>query len=187
MVWRKTRESTTFRALLPVLALALSSALPAVPTTSSAAVPDTATHPTPATSISGPTLGDWSAWGHDLIGTRFAATENTITPANVGRLTEKWAFTFPRLQGVFTGSQPAVVGNTLYVGSSDAKVYALDSVTGATRWSFDLTTVSGPTTSGSNAVRDGLTVSGSTVYFGDSRGYLYALDRMTGALKWATA
>ena len=141
----------------------------------------------PAPAADAPSFGDWPSWGHDLDGTRFAAQETAITPATLGQLTVKWAFTFPRIQGVFTGSQPAVVGDALYVGSSDAKLYALDATTGATRWVFDLNTVTGPwTPARPNPVRDGPTVSGATVYFGDSRGYLYAVNRITGQLRWAT-
>ena len=131
--------------------------------------------------------GSWASWQHDLTGSRYAAGETTITPGNVGQLTAKWAFTFPRVPGVYPGSQPAVVGNTLYVGSTDAKFYALNATTGATRWAFDLTTVAGPATaSDPNPVRDGPAVADGIVYFGDSRGYLYAVDASTGQLRWAT-
>jgi polyvinyl alcohol dehydrogenase (cytochrome) len=130
---------------------------------------------------------NWPTWQKDLIGSRYAAGETAITPGNVSQLAVKWAFTFPRIPGVFPGSQPAVVDGTLYVGSTDAKFYALDAGTGAVRWSFDLTQVAGPwTTASPDPVRDGPAVANGTVYFGDSRGYLYAVNQATGALEWAT-
>lgn len=135
----------------------------------------------------GPAGTDWSSWQKNLAGSRYAAGESQITPSNVSQLTVKWAFTFPRIPGVFPGSQPAVVGNTLYVGSTDAKLYALAAQTGAVRWAFDLTSVAGPWSDANpNPVRDGPAVANGTVYFGDSRGYLYAVNQYTGALKWAT-
>src|SRR5262249_47543348 len=82
--------------------------------------------------------GDWPAWTGGLSGDRFAP-QTPVKPANVSGLTVKWAFTEPRVQGAFQSSQPAVVGNTLYVGSTDAKFYALNAKTGATLWTFDLT------------------------------------------------
>lgn len=129
----------------------------------------------------------WTTWQKDLSGSRYASAETAITPQNVGQLTVKWAFTFPRIPGIFPGSQPAVVGTTLYVGSTDAKVYALSATTGATRWSFDLTAVAGPATDAHpDPVRDGPAVADGMVFFADSRGYLYAVDQATGQLKWAT-
>lgn len=129
----------------------------------------------------------WATWQKDLSGSRYASAETAVTPQNVGQLTVKWAFTFPRIPGVFPGSQPAVAGTTLYVGSTDAKVYALNATTGATQWSFDLTAVAGPATDAHpDPVRDGPAVADGSVFFGDSRGYLYAVDQATGQLKWAT-
>lgn len=130
---------------------------------------------------------DWSSWTGNLAGSRYAAGEKAINPATVSSLQYKWAFTFPNIPNVYPASQPAVVGNTLYVGSTDAKFYALNAKTGATRWVFDLTQIAGPVTNSQpNAVRDGPAVAEGAVYFGDSRGYVYALDARTGQLRWAT-
>jgi len=140
-----------------------------------------------AKAISHPGLlsGNWPTWQGNLAGSRHTG-ETSITPGNVSQLTEKWAFTFPRIPGVYPGSQPAVVNGTLYVGSTDAKMYALDASSGAVRWVFDLTSVAGPTADANpNPVRDGPAVADGTVYFGDSRGYLYAVNQFTGKLRWA--
>jgi polyvinyl alcohol dehydrogenase (cytochrome) len=140
-----------------------------------------------STAARGWDTGDsWPMWQYNLYGSRFAP-RTPVNPGNVGELTEKWAFTFPRIPGVFPGSQPAVVGGRLYVGSTDAKFYALDATTGATLWSYDLESVAGPATAANpDPVRDGPAVVRNTVYFGDSRGYLFALNARTGTLRWAT-
>jgi polyvinyl alcohol dehydrogenase (cytochrome) len=129
---------------------------------------------------------DWSTWQKDLTGTRHNAAATEFTEQSVAGLKQKWAFVFPDIDGA-TSSQPAVVDGTLYVGSRDAKFYALDAKTGATKWIYDATAVSGPIDSvNTNALRDGPAVAGNKVIFGDYRGYVYALDKNTGALIWAT-
>lgn len=77
-----------------------------------------------------------ASWGRDPINSRFNPFATRIRRANVNRLELKWAFAFP--DGVTSASsQPAVVGDTLYVGGWNAKVYALDRETGAIKWTYD--------------------------------------------------
>jgi polyvinyl alcohol dehydrogenase (cytochrome) len=131
-------------------------------------------------------LADWPGWQKDLIGTRFNPVETAITPSSVAGLKLKWAFVFPN-QDNQTGSQPAVVGDTLYVGGRDAKLYALNARTGATKWTYDVTAVSGAVDATNiNPLRDGPTVSGNNVVFGDTRGWVYDVNATTGQLIWAT-
>jgi outer membrane protein assembly factor BamB len=85
----------------------------------------------------------------------------------------KWQFQ----TGAAVFSSPAVVGNTVYVGSNDHKLYALQADTGALLWKFE--TKSRVTSS--PAVADG------TVYFGSYDGNFYALDARTGEPKWQFA
>ncbi|MCP2257790.1 polyvinyl alcohol dehydrogenase (cytochrome) [Streptoalloteichus tenebrarius] len=131
---------------------------------------------------------DWPTWQKDLSGSRSNRAERRITPANVGDLQLRWAFTHPRpndpnLAGMLTArSQPAIVGGIAYFGSTDGKFYAVDAKTGATRWSFDLGTVDPDT--GIAVVRDSPAVANGKIFFGDYRGYLYALDQKTGKLAW---
>ena len=122
--------------------------------------------------------GDWPAWQKDVRGTRYNPAEAVITPSTVGGLTLKWSFVFR--DGDSYGSQPAVVGETLYVGSPDANVYALDARTGSTKWVFDRTAIAGPA-----SVRTGPVVADGKVIVGDTRGYLYALNASTGHLVWS--
>ncbi len=133
----------------------------------------------------------WASWGRDPINSRFNPFATRIRRSNVRRLRLKWAFAFP--DGVTSASsQPAVVGDTIYVGGWNAKVYALDRETGATRWTYDTADFTGSVEGGGtqlpigfNAVRDAPAVSEGKVYFGDVLGNVYALDARTGAFLWA--
>ncbi|MFF3677403.1 PQQ-binding-like beta-propeller repeat protein [Streptomyces sp. NPDC002120] len=76
-------------------------------------------------------------------------------------------------------SSPAVVDSTVYIGSNDKKVYALDAATGTPRW---LTRIS-------NRLFFWLScsspeVAGGIVYVGNDKGQVYALDAATGTPRW---
>ncbi|HMU61310.1 MAG TPA: PQQ-binding-like beta-propeller repeat protein [Gemmatimonadales bacterium] len=71
-------------------------------------------------------------------------------------------------------SSPTVAGGTLYIGSGDQHIYALDAATGALRWSF----ATGDVVHASPAVVDGV------VYIGSWDRNLYALDAATGTERW---
>lgn len=71
-------------------------------------------------------------------------------------------------------SSPVVVHDTVYFGSGDGHVYAVDAGSGTLRWKFR----TGDVVHASPAHADGLIVVGSW------DGRLYALDARTGALRW---
>ena len=71
-------------------------------------------------------------------------------------------------------SSPAVVDSTVYFGSSDGNVYAIDAASGVARWSF----ATGAVVHASPAVVN------NVVYVGSWDSYFYALDARTGELKW---
>src|SRR3984885_6888667 len=71
-------------------------------------------------------------------------------------------------------SSPAVSGSSLYVGSSDHFLYALDRQGGMLKWKFK----TGGRITSSPAVSEGI------VYFASFDAYFYAVDAATGALKW---
>jgi outer membrane protein assembly factor BamB len=71
-------------------------------------------------------------------------------------------------------SSPTVVGKTVYVGSGDHRVYAIDAESGAMRWAFET----------GNVVHASPAVSAGVVYIGSWDRNLYALDARTGALIW---
>jgi outer membrane protein assembly factor BamB len=74
---------------------------------------------------------------------------------------------------VFTSS-PAIANNTVYIGSGDQNVYALDAATGALKWTF----ATGDVVHASPAIADG------TVYIGSWDRNVYAIDAASGREKW---
>jgi outer membrane protein assembly factor BamB len=77
----------------------------------------------------------------------------------------------------FTGRM-VIAGSTIYGGSVDRKVYAVDLGSGQTQWSSRL----------GGLIGGGVLVSGDTVFAASSRpeGRLYALDARTGRRLWRT-
>jgi eukaryotic-like serine/threonine-protein kinase len=71
-------------------------------------------------------------------------------------------------------SSPSVVQETVYVGSGDGYVYALDAESGALLWKFKT----------GNVVHASPTVVNDTVYIGSWDSYFYALDAKTGTERW---
>ena len=121
-------------------------------------------------------------WGGDLSNSRFFGPDMTsLSLPNMANLELAWAYAFPDSSRV--RSQPAVAGDTVFVGSQTGDVVALDRSRGCIRWTF--TTVA--------EVRTGIVVSpwqasdGNAqplVFFGDLVGNVYAVDARTGALVW---
>jgi outer membrane protein assembly factor BamB len=72
-------------------------------------------------------------------------------------------------------SSPLLVGRTVYFGSWDHRVYALDTRTHRPRWTF---------TTG-DEVKGGLAFARGTVYAGSYDGHVYALDAYTGRVRWS--
>ncbi len=74
-----------------------------------------------------------------------------------------------------TVSDPAVVDGTVYIGSSDHNLYAIDADTGDEKWRFE---ESSDTIYSSPSVTDG------SVYIGSSDNYIYSVDANTGEKQW---
>jgi len=72
-------------------------------------------------------------------------------------------------------SSAAVVDGTVYVGSMDGSLWAIDLVTGKMRWHY---ATAGPVEESSPCVH------GGAVYVGDERGVLHAVDAATGKGRW---
>jgi outer membrane protein assembly factor BamB len=82
-------------------------------------------------------------------------------------------------------SSPAIVNGTIYVGSNDNHLYAIDAATGSQKWSYK--------TAEDLVARDFIirkdvstspAVSNGTVYFGHADGGLFALDADSGEERW---
>jgi quinoprotein glucose dehydrogenase len=86
------------------------------------------------------TRGEWIAYGHDALGSRFSPL-GQISRENVSTLEVAWTFrtgdtTGTRQPAKFEAT-PLMVDGTLYLSTPFARVIALDPETGAQRWSFD--------------------------------------------------
>jgi len=88
---------------------------------------------------------------------------------------QRWAF----VTGSIVHSSPAVSpdGASIFVGSDDGKVYALNAATGAQRWAF----ATGGYVSSSSAVSP----DGASIFVGSGDNKVYALNAATGAQRWA--
>ena len=71
-------------------------------------------------------------------------------------------------------SSPAIVNGRVFVGSSDANLYALDTKDGGKIWSYKT----------GDAIEASPCVVAGVVYVGSLDGFLYALDADKGSLKW---
>lgn len=84
---------------------------------------------------------EWRAYGGSPLGQSYSAA-NQITPGNVHRLREVWRHRsgdVPPNERVFFSSQntPLKIGDTLYLCTSSAQVFALDPATGSQKWHFN--------------------------------------------------
>jgi polyvinyl alcohol dehydrogenase (cytochrome) len=119
-----------------------------------------------------------SNWGYET--SRFVS-ESEISKDNVNQLRLKWAVSFP---GVARArSLPTIAYGSVYVGSQDGHVYALDLETGCVKWRSRV----------SAEVRTGIVVesldesssSNPRAFFGDLLGRIHALDAFTGDILWS--
>ena len=123
-------------------------------------------------------------WGVDYKNSRFQpAGSGGLSAADVADLELKWAFAYPN--AIRARSQPTVAGDTVFVGSQNGTVYALDAKTGCVRWTYRA----------SAEVRTAVSISSwaegdenvhPTAYFGDILARAYAIDAQTGEVQWIT-
>ena len=126
-----------------------------------------------------------SDWGITPKNTRFNTAEIAgLAPSDVPRLRLKWAFAYPN--ATRARAQPVIVGNTVFVGSQDGTIYALDVETACARWTFEADA----------EVRSAISIEAATpggdghgpfAYFGDFIGRVYALDASSGTLVWKSS
>ncbi|MEH6581217.1 MAG: PQQ-binding-like beta-propeller repeat protein [Halioglobus sp.] len=120
-------------------------------------------------------------WGVKHNNQRYFDPQRTsINIDNISQLRLKWAFAYP--ESVRARSQPALAGGSIFVGSHNGTVFALDEETGCVRWMFNTTA----------EVRTGIVVASwptgertaPLLYFGDLVGNVYAVNAVTGELAW---
>jgi polyvinyl alcohol dehydrogenase (cytochrome) len=119
----------------------------------------------------------WNGWGPDARNTRYQADPGGLVAGDVPELELRWAFGIP--DAMQSRSQPAVVGDRLFIGSQSGAVYALNARTGCTFWSFQADTWV------RTAVSVGPYAGGYAVYFADAAARAYAVDAASGRLIWS--
>jgi len=123
-----------------------------------------------------------SDWGLTPQNTRFSPAEiSGLQPADIAGLRLKWAFAYPN--ATRARSQPTVAGNTVFMGSQDGTIFAMDIETGCVYWTFkaDAEVRSAVTL---EASKSGEIERGPRAYFGDFVGNVYAVDARAGTLVW---
>ncbi len=127
--------------------------------------------------------GDWPAFMYDGARAGFNPTETRLSPDNAKDLKLLWK------QKIGDGSpmaaQPIVFSGTLYVGSWDGFLYALNAADGTLEWKKDLgrttSKLCSPNTAGVSSAPH---VTANGLYIGGGDDKLYALNPNTGDTLW---
>jgi outer membrane protein assembly factor BamB len=110
---------------------------------------------------------DWQMFMYDTA-YRGVSPDKTLKPP----LTLAWKYK----TGGAVNSSPVVYKNTVYIGSDDQRLYALNADKWGLKWTFD---TGGKITNAPTVYRD-------NVYFSSRDFKVYALDAFTGMKKWET-
>lgn len=120
-------------------------------------------------------------WGNGLSNHRYQSNTQ-INSNNAGQLKLKWVFSLGDHK--LPHSYPAISTDTVYFGSPEGFVYALDKTTGCQRWKYEV----GDdirTGVGLYLVEDASTdIKIPTLIFGGGGAWVYALNAVTGELLW---
>jgi outer membrane protein assembly factor BamB/predicted nucleic acid-binding Zn ribbon protein len=121
--------------------------------------------PSPTVNSNSP-ANQWSMFRHDFL---HSGTADANAPLPQGAV--QWTFA----TGGAIQSSPAIVNGTVYIGSRDGKIYALNAATGVEQWEYQ----TGSWVDSSPVVVD------NVVYAGSNDGNVYALDAGTGRKIWS--
>lgn len=136
--------------------------------------------------MSSPAIADGLVYVSSVDGNIYAVDSATGTQRWVFTTKGERRFTAPGIHGALPStermpdpfdvflSSPTVAGGTVYIGSGDQHVYALDARTGARKWAFAT----------GDVVHAAPALANNTVYIGSWDRNLYALDAATGKEKW---
>jgi PQQ-like domain len=154
----------------------------------------------------GAITGTVFAIGLIAFGVVYFGNKLITAPKTFGPVSLRWSYT----TGNFVDS-PVAAGGIVYIGSDDAKVYALDAATGDLRWSYTTRAAveSSPAVVGGigsnddkmyalnaatgrprwtyttgGAIHSSPAVADGTVYIGSNDDNVYALNAATGRLRW---
>ncbi len=118
---------------------------------------------------------NWPQPGLNAQHTGYNKKETTISAANIGSLTQKWAVPIPN--GI-QGAAPVELNGVDYAQSTDGTVYAVKATTGAMLWTY------------AGGLPLGITAGGNRVFTtckvdGQGHNGMCALNAATGALIWS--
>ncbi|MCB1700419.1 MAG: PQQ-binding-like beta-propeller repeat protein [Halioglobus sp.] len=120
-------------------------------------------------------------WGLGTDNRRFMSGERAgINRANVGGLELAWSLAFPKVTDM--RSQPAIIGDTLYLGDKTGKLYAIDRHSGCIRAHTEVL----------SGIRSAITVvtlnnGKKLLVFADSMASIYAVDPVSLKKVWQEA
>lgn len=147
-----------------------------------------------------PDPADWPTYNHDPAGWRYNSAEKTLSPANVGRLVEKWRF--PAADSKETigvvHATPTVVNDEVYFGTATFPAFYKLDKDGKQLWqSRNPKRDAGlPPATGSPiteklrgaaseaGIFTSALVADGRVYFADTGGWMYCLDATSGKEVW---
>lgn len=116
-------------------------------------------------------------WGFGTDNARFIESDVAIDPANAGKLQLAWSIAVPLATDM--RSQPLAVGETLFLGTQNGNLLALDQASGCVRWRFRAQSTI------RSALGIGLTVDKvPSLFFADDIGTVYSVDARTGTARW---
>ena len=121
--------------------------------------------PSPMVNSNSPS-NQWSMFRHDFL---HSGTTDANAPLPQG--TVQWTFA----TGGAIQSSPAIVNGTVYIGSRDGKIYALNAATGEKQWEYQT----------GNWVDSSPVVVDNVLYVGSNDGNVYALDAGNGRKIWS--
>ncbi len=129
----------------------------------------------------------WLSGGQNVSNTRNAASENKLTPANVGTLKKNWEFT----TGGDVSATPAVDDRSVYFPDWAGNLYRVDAKTGTERWRKQ---IKGYIAAGINTTfaRATPAIAGNTLIIGTQQGspkfgaYVLGINKVNGELLWKT-
>jgi quinoprotein glucose dehydrogenase len=126
--------------------------------------------------------GDWVAYGHDALGSRFSPLTD-INRDNISRLAPAWTYhtgeplpTRDRRRSLEV--TPIVVNGVMYISTPLGKVVALDPVTGVEKWKYDAKV--DPGAGFGDFTSRGVSYSNGRIFFATTDARLISLDAATG-------
>ncbi len=137
-----------------------------------------------------PTIGsgtninsEWRLGGQNLYNTRYQATEEYLSPANVAQLSPKWVFT----TGGDISATPAVVDGAVYLPDWGGNLFKIDAQTGEQIWSNGIASYISDPSIQKAVSRTSPAVKENKVIIGTQEGaFLMAINKNTGELIWKT-